>query len=479
MHYTRAVLSVGALRILSVLLAALFLAGVTAVVPPQVYGRYILVLSCAQVVVGALLAWPNQGFLRYGREEFTAKSGIGGFLGARLALHGGLLALLVPAAVLLGPVLAEWADVGEGVAVLFLVMSFAIMPLSDMGGVAAQATGRFLAFGTSVFVQRLLQVAVIGFIYAGLSATWEALYLASLAGYALAAILAWLLVPREAWAGLRVRSGDVRRLVAYGRLLPVSIMAAYLITWMDAWFIKFFLDAAYVGQYSWAYSVTLVATTLLVPVAAVLGPKAVDLHLSGEKGRQHGLSQGIRSACLLLAALVPLGLGLVALACAVLPLGDYGRASSVLLILCAGVAFQAGMALVEPRIYADERLVPRAVVISVAMAGLNALGNLLLIPRLGIEGAAFATAAAYGAGMFMQWTLLGMPRAGPVLAGLAGVGVAALFAVMPPAWSLSLGGALTVAALALGRATGRFSGLSGVLPAWAAVLVAPGVRKSP
>lgn len=478
MHYTRTVLSVGALRILSVLLAALFLAGVTAVVPPDVYGRYILLLSCSQVVVGALLAWPNQGFLRYGREEFIAHGSIGVFLGARLVLHGVLLTLLVPAAVLAAPYLADWIGMNEWLVVLLLVASFAIMPLSDMGGVAAQGTGRFLSFGTSVFVQRLLQVGVIGLIYAGLSVTWEALYLASLAGYVAAAVVAWLLVPRSAWKGLRVTGQGVRRLVAYGRLLPISIMAAYLITWMDAWFIKFFLDAASVGRYSWAYSVTLLATTLLVPVSAVLGPKAVDMHLSGEGGRQHALSRGMTSACLLLAALVPLGLGIVAVACDVLPLGEYGRASSVLLILSAGVVFQAGIALVEPRIYANERLVPRAVAISVAMAGVNALGNLLLIPRLGIEGAALSTAAAYGAGMFLQWMVVGMPWTGPVLAGLAGVGVAALFVLMPPGWGLLLGGAITVAALVTGRGRGLFAGLAGVVPAWAVPLVTPGARKS-
>ncbi len=478
MHATRTVLSVGALRLLSLLCAAAFIAGVTALVPPDVYGFYILVLSCAQVVVGALLSWPNPGLLRHGREEYVAQGSIGAFLGARLALHGILLALLLPAAVLVAPLLADWIGTGNCGIAGFLALSFLVMPLSDMGAVVAQATNRFLPFGTSVLLQRLLQVGAIGLIYAGAAPSWELLYLASLAGYAAAAAAAWMLVPRGVWKGFVVTREGLRRLVSYGRLLPVSIMAAYLITWMDTWFIRHFLDAAAVGRYAWAYSVTLLATTLLVPLSAVLGPKAIDLHLAGDAGRQRTLAASSIAACLLLAALVPLGVGLVAAVGAAVPLGDYRNSLPSLLILCAAVVFQAGISLAEPRIYADERLVPRAVGISVVMACVNALLNMLLIPWYGIEGAALATAAAYGVGMLLQWAVVGMHWRMPVAAGIAGTGLAALLAAVTPLNALAAGGVISVVAVTVGRQSGLFVALADLLPRRLAVLLVPGTQRA-
>lgn len=478
MHYTRTVISVGALRLLSILCAALFLAGVTALVPPDVYGFYILILSCAQVVVGSLLSWPNLGLLRHGREEYVVQGGMGVFLGARLALQGILLALLLPVAVLAAPLLAEWIGTGNRGIAGFLALSFLVMPLSDIGAVVAQATNRFLPFGTSVLLQRLLQVGAIGFIYAGAAPSWELLYLASLAGYAAAAAAAWMLLPRGVLKGFAVTGEGIRRLVSYSRLLPISIMAAYLITWMDTWFIRHFLDAAAVGRYAWAYSVTLLATTLLVPLSAVLGPKAIDLHLACDVRRQKTLSASSIAACLLLAALVPLGVGLVAVAGAVVPLGDYKNSLPSLLILCSAVVFQAGISLAEPRIYADERLVPRVVAISVIMASVNALLNMLLIPIYGIEGAAFATATAFGTGMLLQWELVGMRWILPIAAGIAGTVLAVLLTAVTPLNALTVGGVISAIALAVGRQSGLFADLAEVLPQRMAFLLVSGKPKA-
>ena len=80
----------------------------------------------------------------------------------------------------------------------------------------------------------------------------------------------------------------------------------------------------------------------------------------------------------------------------------YAPAYPIVLVLLAAVPAQLISYLVTPLANAYEGLLPRIVVVSFGIAVLNVVGDLLLVPKIGIMGAAIATTSAFSLGALLQ-----------------------------------------------------------------------------
>lgn len=430
-------LQITGLRLISLILAALFVLLLPAVMAPADYGRFALALSIAQTLAAVFLSWPNQALLRFGREEFTREARLGRAMATRLALHG---ALLVPALVLAGFAagpLAAAAGLEPALLRVALLFGLPLLSFSDLGVCTAQAAGVFRSYGWTPLALRLAQLGGLAAIALGAASGWGTLMTATLTGYGVGAIVAWSSIPRATWAGFRPSWLTARRMLRYARFQPLAILAALLINWMDLWFLTLFTDAESVGIYAWAYSVTLVVVTLLVPLAAVLAPRAVDYRLDGDHAAARQIMGAVGSTCVLLTCGIPVGVAGVAVLMDSANLGAYAAAAVPVLLLLAGTVFQLGSAAVEPLVYAYERAAPTMAGVLLAMAAVNAGADLVLIPLLGVAGPALATIAAYGTGMVLSWRLAGRLAGGaasplPVVTfGLLGLPAAVAAAVLP------------------------------------------------
>ncbi|MEW5729766.1 MAG: hypothetical protein AB1918_18195 [Pseudomonadota bacterium] len=457
-------LRISGLRLLSLGVAALFVAALPMVMPPEEYGRFNLALSILQTGAAVLLSWPNQALLRFGREEFTARGVLGEVLGTRLVLHAVLLVPALGLALGAAGQLADWANLDAATLRWTLAVGLPLLSLSDLGIFAAQAAGAFGGYGWAPLALRLAQLAGLGLLAAS-GGGWHGLMAATLAGYGAGAWLAWRSIPGTALAGLRASPAMARRMLAYGRLQVLAICSAFLLNWIDLWLLRAFLDMRAVGTYAWAYSVTLVAMTLLVPLAAVVAPHAIDRLRAGDHVAVRGQMAAVGSACVLLAALLPAGCGVLAAALSLPGLGAYSEAVRPVLLLLAGTVFQLGSAAVEPVVYADERAAPGMAGVAMTMVAVNAVADLVLIPVLGVAGPAVGTAAAYGVGMVLIWRRAGrLVGAGPsplpfVAWGLSAVAAAGLLAMLPPLPAVMAGMGGSVLAMAVARGTGMLKAL--------------------
>lgn len=457
---------VAGLRALSLALAAAFVALLPAVVPPLEYGRFNLALSMAQVGAALMLSWPNQALLRFGREAFVAEGRLGAAAATRLALHGVLLVPALALAALAAGPLAAWADLDAGMLRATLLLGLPLISLSDLATFLAQATGRFAGYGWAPLALRACQLAALPMMALGGAAGWPVLMAATLAGYGLGLALVARSLPAEALAGFRPSWAVLRRLLAYSRLLPLASVSAFLLSWMDLWFLRGLMGGEAVGIYAWAYTITLMAMTLLVPLSAILAPRAIDRRLERDHGAGRALMGTVGAACALLAAVMAVAVGLVPALAGLVPLGAYGGAVTPIMLLAAGALFQLGMATIEPSIYADEELVPRMAAITLAMVAVNAITDVVLIPLLGLAGPALGTAAAYATGMVLVWRLLarrldGGPSPWPfVAASAAALAVAGLAALLPPVGAALVGVVGGGAILWTSRRAGLLAGLA-------------------
>ena len=412
-------LSIAGLRLISLVLAAILMLLVIVVIPADDFGRFNLMMSVGQVIVAASLSFFNLALLRYARASFTLHGVIGEALATRSILHLLLLAIVLPVIWLSFPWLSSKTDVLPQTLPLLLILTV-VISLSEMGTVCAQSVGRLAGYGSAQVLFRLVQVFTLTFMYVAAINDWTMLLIGTVAGYGVAAAVPWSRIPRKAFSHFRPSLSMLRRFLSFSWSIPAAGLTLVVMNWMDLWFIGWFMDLESVGIYAWAYNLSMAGTALLAPLAALIGPRTIDLRALGDVAEIRRMVMISQPVFLLALTTIPLVASIFAAAVSLLPLGTYAGVVAPAMVLFAAVAFQLGRYLWEPQVHSFEALVVRSTAVIITMGLINALGDWVLIPRMGIVGAAIATAIAFA---FGAMALLAMVRVslgvgGPSLVGM-------------------------------------------------------------
>ena len=251
-----------------------------------------------------------------------------------------------------------------------------------------EKAGAFVLIG--VVESLLLVAAVVFFLVRGEGLTGV------MKGYAVSAAAVAFVVTPMLWRRVerRVDASLVGRMLAFGLPLIASGFASRFLNIGDRFVLLAMKGPEAAAVYEWAARFGGVVNTFLVQsfvlAFTVLGMKALD-----ESGSPDLHRQSFRHFAAL-AGWVTLGLGLfVADVSRVLTDDpDFIGTEAVVLLIAGGFAFYGLYYVVVNVLYVAGRT--RAVAVSVGGAALlNLLLNLLLIPSMGIAGAAVATLAAY------------------------------------------------------------------------------------
>ncbi|RYJ08636.1 flippase [Halogeometricum borinquense] len=220
----------------------------------------------------------------------------------------------------------------------------------------------------------------------------EALIYSLLVGIAL--ILVW------GWYKTSISLGKpsithVRSLFDYSKYNVVSSIGGYFYSWMDVAIIGLFLTQAHVGAYETAWRVTTVTILLSRAVATTLFPQVSQWDTKDAKKQiESVIHQAIVPSMLFV---IPAFFGVLIFSREILTLvfgTEFAIASAVLIILTGEKIFQSihivfGRALQGIN---QPNLAARATAISVC---LNLLLNFILVPTIGIVGAAIATTVSF------------------------------------------------------------------------------------
>ncbi|HYM30272.1 MAG TPA: oligosaccharide flippase family protein [Candidatus Cybelea sp.] len=380
------------LQIVGLAVAVATVAIAAIVVPPAVYGQYALVLSLLQVISPVTLSWISQSAVRFGREEYLLNGGIAATLGSVLAMQVPLFGLVCVAVWIAMPWLETWAAGARFDWIAFTALGG--IAAAETLAYAAQAAGRFTGYGAGQLLVRAGLAGALVPIYFGVGADARLLLAGTAAGSIAAAAMTFVSIPRRSRAKLRFDPPLARRILAYGWKLPLGAASGILFAWIDIWFIRSLIDLDAAGVYAWAYNVFRMAAMVLMPLSTVLAPLMADLRLSGDRDRSARGLRAILAAFILASAMVPIGLVPLRWAAELIVPTNYHAAIAPAIMLGGTMSLQLFVLGVNPLVMAYERAVGGVVILNVAMLGLNAVGDLLLIPRLGILGAAAATASA-------------------------------------------------------------------------------------
>jgi O-antigen/teichoic acid export membrane protein len=307
-----------------------------------------------------------------------------------------------------------------------------VEPLILVRSVMLALVGITLAAGTLQVVGVFVGFGV-GFMFAGVVAGWQALRRQSIG--AIGAI-------ERAWAG---------RLLRFG--LP-SMVLMLLITGFykaDVILVNQLLNATAAGHYRAALQVAEFIWMLSIAVQFVMIQSTADLWAKGNIDRIQRLVGRLVRYVVLLTILGLIGIGTLADEFVRLYFGPtFEPAITPLLLLLPGVIGFAVARVVWPVLQAGGFLQPLLVVTGVGF-GLNLVGNLLLIPRVGIVGAAIATSLSYA------------------VLGVGQIGVARRAGIRPLA-DLSLGSIVLISSVTAAVTIGVDAVVPGV---WALAAVPP------
>jgi O-antigen/teichoic acid export membrane protein len=375
-------------------------------VSPEILGRYTLYQSVISAGGLFLISWPNAALLRFGREEWTSQGRLGTTIGARLTLFVVTAAVALMLAWVIDPWLRRFISVSAS-PFPWVALGLIVMPVGELAVYASQAVGRTSVYGYSPLIIRvgfLSGVLMIPFV--GQTVDWT--YLAGwfIGASAAAALFVVGTLPSRVWSGLTIDRSTIVTLVRFSWTLPFAGVSAYVVNWIDSWVIREMRGVAVVGVYNWAYQITTVAGLAFAPIAVVLTPRVIDARLRDDPAAIQRYADAILPAAMLLTAAVAIVLVGVRPALQALGAPEYNAAYPVLLILLGMLPIQLITYLVTPITNALESLLPRVVLVSIAIAAINTVGDLLLVPRLGIAGAAIATVSAITTGTLLLVVLI-------------------------------------------------------------------------
>ncbi|MBI4775732.1 MAG: flippase [Deltaproteobacteria bacterium] len=181
--------------------------------------------------------------------------------------------------------------------------------------------------------------------------------------------------------------------IVYGLKAHFSNVLTFLNYRIDIFLVNYFLDPLSTGVYVVAVNIAERLWILSQSVSFVLFPRLSELHRT--EGDSHRLAQTLAKAVLVVTLAAVGILAVVSKPFIVLIFGpEYAGASTALLWLLPGIAFGNLSRVLSNDIAARGR--PELNTYSAALeVGINLAANLVLIPKMGINGAALATTLAY------------------------------------------------------------------------------------
>jgi O-antigen/teichoic acid export membrane protein len=358
---------------------------------PERYGRLTLIFAVAQYMTILTANWTSASVIRFGRDEYIRTGSVRRIYWARLFLivAGFLLATVVLVGMARLPLLAGFSATSL---VLVCALSLVLM-LADHADGVLQATGFWTRFAWLGAIEKT------GFIVAALTMwfVFGELGLVAALGAAILAQVVRVAAATASAAGLSlltkpaVDPETIRAVIRYSWPHLFTFTFGYFSAFCEPFLINAYVGVSSVGVYNVAFQVSLLCATLLSPVSQLLFPAITGYRVRHE---EHVTAH-------MLERLVPQGVLLVNVALLFIMVGArfgmravfgaaYEGAVIPMMILLVAVGFQAVTICFSPVLAAYDMTRESALLNTVGGVAAHLVPQLILIPMLGVSGAAFS-----------------------------------------------------------------------------------------
>lgn len=400
------------------------------------YGRYALILTIMSASHTTTLTWAEAAAYRFAGEA-EARGGMNDHIRTSITLS---MLSLIPALLIVG---AGWLIVGGDpkmqAAIIWLALSmpcFSIIQMSLEIHKARQQVSRF----AKISIAHILTGFAGGLYFAwrtqaGAAAPFMGLAISGVIFSAIQGLYLWRLSKGGRFEWSRAKSYFV-----YGMPLAMALLLEIALGAGDRFLIAYFLDNAAVGAYAAGYGVSDQTIRLLCMWGAMAG--APLLMAAYEKQGMDGIAEpGRNMACLLMLIALPAatGLAMVAQPLAQFMIGEELRDQAALTIpwiAAAGLINGFIIYYFSEAFQLSKKTALRACLMIIP-AVLNVILNIILLPRIGLMGAVYATVFCYGVALLLvmgvgrRFISLPIPVKDLALIAIACAGMAGVVHILP------------------------------------------------
>lgn len=369
----------------------------TRLLSPEDFGRYALAFSVMTLAHVAVFSWLEAAMARFWAAE-TPGPGMAGHFASLYRAAFGLSGLFVVVAAV-----ALWLWPADPLFKVALAAGLAGAParcLMKLGQERFRAAGEVRkAAGLDMAVAIGGLVIGVGFALAG----WGGA--APLLGLGLAPLAALpFVLPGELRQarGARFEPARVKTYAKYGYPIAMSLALTVVLASTDRFLLATFLDEAAVGAYHAGYSIANRTLDVLFLWLGSAGQPALVMAL--ERGGAERLKTAAReqlSTFLLIGLPAAAGVALVAVPLSAVLIGEdlRGAAASITPWIALSALLYGLTAYYFGQAFTLGRKTKHLLVAMAIPASANVILNLILVPRFGVMGAAWATAASFGLGL--------------------------------------------------------------------------------
>lgn len=368
------------------------------------------VLSLFLMVTGAagmlFLNWPNAAIIRYGKEEFVSSGTIHKVVWARLLLL--IPTFLVALALLLGYADRITTYIGMARNSFYLIVLYlAFAGLSEIIICLLQATDKMKLYGLLPFFSKVFTLLLLLLMtFKLVTVNIENIIWFNIGSFVVIIIAGLAVVKPQQLLPFSLAWPDLKKITKYSWSITLGAISSIIVGWIDLVFIRKYMAMSDVGVYSLSYKGFSFLLLINMSIINLTLPLMVALKTKGRSDLINRylddlVSVGVMLWSLSLVAVIPLATFFIPIVFG----QNYGAAIIPFVILTIALAFNT-IGSFYSSVTAAYDMVLGTVLISILVSVVNITGDILLIPKIGISGAAVATTLAIGLGNILYIPLL-------------------------------------------------------------------------
>jgi len=393
--FSRHVIYVIVANIIVLLIGIVRIPILTRALGADMYGIWALILATVSLMVPFALIGFSMSIIRFLAAEKNRDRIRDDFISACIVvfISGCVFSLLI---FLLSDILATSLFNDPESAYYFKIGSV-LIPLNCLMYLCLAFFRMRRRMGTFTVMTITHQSLTLGLIVSFIALGWDlkGVIIGTAAAIMLVDIVGLYLVLKE--TGIRVPDfSNIKTYLKWGIPLTPNAAILWIINSSDRYIISHFLGSTATGLYTAAYNIGVNASFMLVPVQMVLYPNLVKTYAEGNpQETQKYLRYSVKY---LMMISIPAAVGLSVLGRALLQLlatPEFVSANTVIPYIAAGIVlynfFQTTVTIfhITDHTHITIRLLVTSALLNIGL-------NVILIPRMDIEGAAVATLVAYG-----------------------------------------------------------------------------------
>lgn len=368
-------------------------------------GKYSLLLMIVNLALIIGLNWSDSSIVRHGREEYSSSNKINKSFWARMYLFIPLIMLISAILIIFHNKITEYAGVEPKIITMIIAM-FVLNGILNLISHLHQSTDQMKKSAYVLLSQKAIFLSSLGIVMLNASKTSLTTIMIMInASFLVSIILNLFFLEYDKIFPYTFDRTYFKKIWDYSWPQLLGFPGLYIINYIDIYTIKKYMTLHDVGVYSIAYSGFMTITSFLMIVYTIFFPLIVEYKARKQNHKIREYLKNIPTYTGIWILLVIIGVAFSRIIITAVFSAKYTDSiHSFNILLVASIFYFASIYLL-PIVNAFD-LILYSQIFNLIKAGVNIAGDFILVPKMGIAGAAYGTLMSYAVGLVLTILLL-------------------------------------------------------------------------